>query len=128
VNASTLERIPLFAALTEPERDWVARWSEELDAPPGTRFLEQGGPPLEFFVIVEGDVEVRRDAEKVATLGPGDFFGEIAIVEQDRRNASVVATSPVHAIVMRSREFDAMREELPTVAARIEDAVRKRQA
>ena len=79
-------------------------------------------------MLVEGTVEIRKDGEHLTDLRPGDFFGEIALVEHDRRTASVVATTPVRAIVMHSREFGAMRHEMPTVAARIEDAIKARLA
>jgi CRP-like cAMP-binding protein len=126
VNADTLEAVPLFAALTKPERAWVARWSDEIEVPQGTQLLVQGHLPHGFFVILEGNVEVRKDDARVADLGPGEFFGEIAIVEHDRRTASVIAATTVRAIVMDSREFEAMRAEMPTVAEQIEGAIHER--
>jgi CRP/FNR family cyclic AMP-dependent transcriptional regulator len=126
VNAHTLEVVPLFAALTTNERAWVARWADEIDVAEGTALLVQGHLPHEFFVVLEGRVEVRKDGAHVADLGPGDFFGEIAIVEHDRRTATVVAETPVRAIVMHSREFQAMRAEMPTVAEQIERAIHDR--
>jgi CRP-like cAMP-binding protein len=126
VNTATLDAVPLFAALTEHEREWVARWAEEIDVPEGTHLLEQGRLPHEFFVVLEGTVEISKDGVAVADLGPGDFFGEIAIVEHDRRTASVIAVTPCRVIVMHTREFEAMREEMPSVAEQIERAIRER--
>jgi CRP/FNR family cyclic AMP-dependent transcriptional regulator len=128
VNADTLEAVPLFAALTKHERAWVARWADEIDVAEGTHLLVQGHLPHEFFVVLEGRVEVRKDDAHLADLGPGDFFGEIAIVEHDRRTASVVAATPCRTIVMHSREFEAMRAEMPTVARQIERAIHERLA
>jgi CRP-like cAMP-binding protein len=126
VNADTLEAVPLFAALTEPERAWVARWADEIEVPEGTALLVQGHLPHGFFVVLDGRVEVWKSDAHVADLGPGDFFGEIAIVEHERRTASVIAATAVRAIVMESREFEAMRAEMPTVAEQIEGAVHDR--
>ena len=79
-------------------------------------------------MILEGTVEVTKDGTHLAVLGPGDFFGEIAIVEHDRRTATVAAKTPLAAIVMHARDFEAMRAELPHVAEQIHDAIRERLA
>ena len=71
-------------------------------------------------------MEVTRDGERLVELGPGDFFGEIALVERDRRTATVTAITPVTAIVMHGRDFDAMRSGFPQIAQRIHDAVHAR--
>ncbi len=120
--------IPLFAKLSKKEREQIARWADEIDEPAGFHLLDQGNLAHEFFVLVEGTVEVRKDGEHLTDLEPGDFFGEIALVDHDRRTASVVATTPVRAIVMHSREFGAMRQEMPSVTAQIQDAIRARLA
>jgi CRP/FNR family transcriptional regulator, cyclic AMP receptor protein len=126
VDPKGLDGIPLFAKLSKKEREQVARWADEVDEPAGAHLLDQGRLAHEFFVLTEGTVEVRKDGEHLTDLEPGDFFGEIALVEHDRRTASVVATTPVRAIVMHAREFGAMRKEMPTVCDQIEDAIRAR--
>ncbi len=123
-----LDGIPLFASLSKKEREQVARWADEIDEPAGAHLLDQGRLAHEFFVLTDGTVEVRKDGEHLTDLEPGDFFGEIALVEHERRTASVVATTPVRAIVMHSREFGAMRTEMPTVCTQIEDAIKARLA
>jgi CRP/FNR family transcriptional regulator, cyclic AMP receptor protein len=128
VDAKRLVEIPLFAGLSKRERAQVARWADEIDEPAGYHLVDQGTFAHEFFVLLEGTVEVRQDGRHVADLGPGEFFGEIALVEQERRTATVAATTPVRAIVMHAREFGAMRVEMPAVADRIEAAVRERLA
>ena len=80
----------------------------------------------EFFVIEDGAAEVRKDGERIAELGPGDFFGEIGLLETDRRTASVVATTPMRVIVMFQREFKQMEREMPAVATLIRSAIRAR--
>ncbi|MEO8476685.1 MAG: cyclic nucleotide-binding domain-containing protein [Actinomycetota bacterium] len=120
--------ISLFAKLSKKERERVSRWADEIEVPAGTHLMDQGRLAHEFFVLVEGTVEIRKDGEHLANLQPDDFFGEIALVDHDRRTASVVATTPVRAIVMHAREFGAMRTEMPTVCAQIEDAIKERLA
>jgi CRP/FNR family transcriptional regulator, cyclic AMP receptor protein len=128
VDAKSLERVPLFAGLSPKEREKVARWADTVDLPAGKHLLEEGRLPHEFFVILEGEVEVMHDGEHLATLGPGDFFGEIALIEHGRRTASVVAASPTSLAVMSPIAFDAMRREMPRVAERVEAVIRERMA
>ena len=90
MDAKSLERVPLFAGLSHKDREKIARWADSIDLPAGKHLLDQGRLPHEFFVIVEGEVEVLHDGQRLATLGPGDFFGEIALIEHGRRTASVV--------------------------------------
>jgi CRP/FNR family transcriptional regulator, cyclic AMP receptor protein len=126
VDAKSLERVPLFAGLSPKEREKVARWADTVDLPAGKHLLEEGRLPHEFFVILDGEVEVMHDGEHLATLGPGDFFGEIALIEHGRRTASVVAASPTSLAVMSPIAFDAMRREMPRVAERVEAVIRER--
>jgi CRP/FNR family cyclic AMP-dependent transcriptional regulator len=126
MDADRLRTIPLFQGLTRKELEQVGRWADELDVPAGKDLLDQGRLPHEFFVIEEGTVEVRQDRRSIATLGPGDFFGEIALIEGDRRTASVETTTPVRAIVMSSPSFASMMDTVPKVAARIREAGRRR--
>ena len=128
MDAKSLERVPLFAGLSKREREQVARWADEIDEPAGHHLVDQGRFAHEFFVLLDGNVEVTKDGHHLTELGPGDFFGEIALVEHDRRTATVTATTPVHAIVMHSREFGAMRSVMPAVCDRIQTAVRDRLA
>jgi CRP/FNR family transcriptional regulator, cyclic AMP receptor protein len=128
VDAKRLEAIPLFAGLSRREREQVARWADEIDEPAGFHLVDQGTFAHEFFVLLEGAVEVRKDDQHLTDLGPGDFFGEIALVGRDRRTATVTATTPVRAIVMHSREFGAMRGAMPAVCDRIQTAIRERLA
>jgi CRP/FNR family transcriptional regulator, cyclic AMP receptor protein len=126
VDAKRLEPLPLFRDLSRKEREQIARWTDEVDVPAGYHLLEQGRLPHEFFVIEKGTVSVAKDGEHLADLGPGDFFGEIAIMEHDRRTASVVSTTPVTAIVMLARDFETMAGVMPHVADKIHEAIRER--
>jgi len=126
MDAKRLEDVPLFQGLSRKERECVAQWADVIDLPAGYHLADQGAFAHEFFALLDGTVEVTRNGEHLVELGPGDFFGEIALVEQDRRTATVSAVTPVTAIVMHARDFDSMRTEYPTVAARIHDAVHAR--
>jgi CRP/FNR family cyclic AMP-dependent transcriptional regulator len=128
VDAKRLEEVPLFAGLSKRERERVARWADEIDEPAGYRLVDQGNFAHEFFVLLDGIVEVTKDGEHLTDLGPGDFFGEIALVGHERRTATVKATTPVRAVVMHTRDFGAMRSEMPSVCDRIETAIRERLA
>jgi CRP-like cAMP-binding protein len=77
-------------------------------------------------VLLDGTVDVEQDGQRIASMGPGAFFGEIAILEDDRRTASVIATTPVSVLVMTAREFDEMRTEMAAVAAVVERAAKER--
>jgi CRP-like cAMP-binding protein len=126
VDAKRLESIPLFRQLSRKERDQVSRWTDEVDLPEGYHLLDQGHFPHEFFVIETGNVAVTKDGAHIADLGPGDFCGEIAIMERERRTATVVATTPVTAFVMLARDFEIMAGVMPEVAEQIHAAIRER--
>ncbi len=128
MDTKSLEPVPLFAGLSHKDREKIARWADMIDLPAGKHLLDEGRLPHEFFVILDGEVEVLHEAEHLATLGPGDFFGEIALIEHGRRTASVVTTTPTTLAVMSPASFAAMRREMAEVALRIDDAIRERLA
>ena len=126
MDEAKLRAIPLFASLSESERREVAQHADEVDVPEGKQLLQEGAAPLEFFAIEDGSVEVRRDDEVLAQLGPGDFFGETALLERGIRNATVTAVEPSTLMVMTPPAFRAMEIALPSVAAGLHEAVRAR--
>ena len=128
MDVNRLQNIPLFAELSRKDREQVAKWADEIDVEAGHHLLHEGRFPHEFFAILEGTVEVTKAGKHVANLGPGDFFGEIAIVERERRTATVVATTPLRAIMMFAPEFELMQSEMPTLAPRVHQAIRVRLA
>lgn len=119
-------RSPSSAGLSKGEREQLARWADEVDVDAGKHLVSQGEFAYEFFVIEAGGAEVTRDGAHVADLGPGDFFGEIALLETERRTASVTATSPMRLVVMHGRDFKAMARELPEVAGKVRAAMAER--
>ena len=126
MDAARLRTVPLFAGLSEHDRERIAQWADEIEVPAGKQLAGEGELAYEFFVILDGAAEVTHDGERVAELGPNDFFGEIGLLETERRTASVVAETPLRVIVMFQREFKQMEREMPAVAERIRAAIRAR--
>jgi CRP-like cAMP-binding protein len=126
MEATTLTEIPLFEGLTADELQRIADRLEQIDVPAGWFLLNQGSYPEGFFVVLEGKVTVERDGEPIATLGPGDFFGELALLEDDRRTATVATATRVRAAVMEAADFFEMCAEIPTVSSRITSAAMQR--
>ena len=126
MEAKRLEHVALFSTLSKKELEQLAQWTDEVNVPEGEELATQGKFAHEFFVIEDGAAEVRKDGETIGELGPGDFFGEIGLLETDRRTASVVATTPMTVIVMAQREFASMEHDMPGVADRIRAAIRAR--
>jgi CRP-like cAMP-binding protein len=119
VKPERLKEIPLFSDLSGDDLDRLGSWTDEVDLPAGKPLISQGNFPHEFMVLESGTAEVTHDGEHLADLGPGDFFGEMALLEEQRRMASVITTSDATVIVMHARNFRAMEEAMPEVAARI---------
>jgi len=126
MDAKDLEAVPLFAGLSKKERQQVARHADSVDLPAGYHLVDQGAFAHEFFVLLEGTVDITQDGKHLTDLGPGDFFGEVALVEHDRRTASVTASTPIRAVVMHQRDFDLMQRDIPHVAEQIHEAVHAR--
>jgi CRP/FNR family cyclic AMP-dependent transcriptional regulator len=126
MDESRLTSIALFESLPRDARRMVAQHAEELDVSEGKELVRQGEFAYEFFILADGRADVMRDGERIAELAPGDFLGEMGIVRQVVRNATVVTTSPATVIVMTSQDFRAMQRSNPAVASQIEAAVEAR--
>lgn len=114
-----LATVPLFSALSRSELRQVVRVAEELDVSPGQVLVTEGRTGREFFLILDGQATVRRNGRKVATLGPGQYFGELALIDRKPRSATVEATTPMKLLVLGQREFAGLLETLPGVAAKL---------
>ena len=90
-----LARVPLFAALSREQRLVIAQLATHLEAPAGEVLTREGEEGHEFIILLDGEVEVTRDGQLIATLGPGSHFGEIALISRGLRTATVTATTPV---------------------------------
>ncbi len=114
-----LKRTALFAECTRAELIEVALSADEREAPTGDSLTEEGLGGREFFVLVEGAVTVRRGGRRLADLGPGDWFGEIAILTYKPRTATVTAISPVRLLVISDRAFRRVVEATPRIALNV---------
>ena len=126
MDAKHLEGIALFEHLNKKERAEVARQADEIDIEAGKRLMSEGRFGYEFFVIADGTAEVIREGEHIADLGPGDFFGEMALLGDTVHNADVVAKSDMTAMVMTDTAFKALSRRMPDVAERIRATCRER--
>ena len=126
MNANRVRDIPIFKHLSKSELQRLADWLQVQSVPAGHQLVREGAFAHEFFLIEDGEAVVLQDGERIAALGPGDFFGEIGLLETERRTASVVATTPMEVIVMFQPEFEQMKKELPTVADQVQAAIRAR--
>src|SRR6201995_6138030 len=104
MDPSRLQGVAIFSGLSKAELERVSRWTDEVSVPEGYELAREGQFAHEFFIIEDGAAAVVSGGERIAELGAGDFFGEIGLLETERRTASVVTTSPVRAIVMFQRE------------------------
>ncbi|MDQ2983401.1 MAG: cyclic nucleotide-binding domain-containing protein [Actinomycetota bacterium] len=122
-----LKEVPLFANCSDRGLATLASITDEVDLQEGKELTHEGDLGREFFVIVDGTADVRVGGEKVQTLGPGDFLGEIALVEHTPRTATVVATSPIQVLVIRDQEFRGLLEKHPDLDATIRETAAARE-
>ncbi|MEX1144872.1 MAG: cyclic nucleotide-binding domain-containing protein, partial [Acidimicrobiia bacterium] len=128
-NLSTdecLAQVPLFKDLSKKHLQHIASLATRLDLPAGRELTTEGATGHEFLVVLDGEVEVRVGDRVVATRGPGEFFGEIALLEHRPRTATVVAKTPVVVEVIGQREFTTMLNDEPEVKAQLEAAMAQR--
>lgn len=122
-----LAGIPLFDSLSEAELTQLAPAFEVKRVSEGIRLASEGASGYSFFVLAEGTAVVTLDDEVVATCGAGDFFGEMAILGDGRRTATVTTTSPAKVLSLFGTEFRRLQQTQPSVAARLEQAMQQRQ-
>ena len=118
-----LADIPLLAELSEEDLVVLAERLHELEVPTGDYVIQQGELSYKFYVILEGTAAMERDGEHLADLGPGDFFGEMGIVGHSRRNADVVATSPMRMVVLVGWDLRTLMDQFPRLRRRIQHAI-----
>lgn len=125
-NPSDLTDVPLFAGLGEAERTELARWFEERTVGAGVRLCGEGTVGYSFFVLVDGSADVASGDETLRQLGPGDFFGEVAILGDGRRSATVTTTAPSKVLTMFGTEFRRLQSAQPAIAESIVETMRAR--
>lgn len=124
-----LKEIPLFAGLSKHHLREVSNLATRVDRPAGSVLAKEGQIGYEFVIVHEGDVEVRKGEDVVATRGPGSYLGEIALLDDRPRTATLVTKTPVVIDVIGRREFTTLLNDMPeladalksTIAARLEE-------
>ena len=126
VDSDRLRALPIFASLSDAERNVIAACLDEVDVPPGEQLISEGDYAYEFFVIEQGTADVRVDGSGIAELGPGDFFGEIGLLLTGRRTASVRAASQMRMLAMFDQNFRRIERTHPAITERLRKALRER--
>jgi len=111
-----LGRIPLFSGFGHKDMIRLGQLADEVDVPADRCLMAQGDRGTEMFVVISGKVRVERDGHRINTLGPGEFFGEIALLDGGPRTATVTADEDSRLLVLTHRDFHSMMEEFPEIA------------
>ncbi|HEX3267061.1 MAG TPA: cyclic nucleotide-binding domain-containing protein [Gaiellaceae bacterium] len=123
-----IKRVPLFANCSKHELEEIAHIADEIDLGEGKEMTREGSRGREFFVLLEGDADVTKNGQSINKLGTGDFFGEIALVSDTPRTATVTATSPVRALVITDRSFRRLMDDSPEIQRKVLVALAERLA
>src|SRR6058998_2834336 len=126
MDPARLKRIPVFADLSDEERDHVAALAAEVSVPAGKELVREGDYSYDVLAIEEGTAKVERRGETIAELGAGDVIGEMGVLERDQRNATVVATSPMLLMTLTSWDIRKLRKSAPEAVEHLRDVVATR--
>jgi CRP-like cAMP-binding protein len=121
-----LRAVPLFSSCTTKELGQISALGDELHQPEGSELITEGVKGREFFVLIEGTVEARRNGRRVATFEAGDFFGEIALLTESPRTATVVAQTPVRLLVISGQSFRRLLGDTPSIQGKVLAALAER--
>jgi CRP/FNR family cyclic AMP-dependent transcriptional regulator len=117
---------PIFQRVSKRDLGRIAQLADELDLREGKDLTVEGKPGREFFVLLEGSADVRRKGRKVNTMNAGDFFGEIALITDQPRTATVTAATPVRVLVIRARDFRELLRKTPSMQEKVLQALAQR--
>jgi CRP-like cAMP-binding protein len=126
VDVSQLKRVPLFADVPDESLAKIAPFTKVDEFAPGKVVIKEGGYANDFYVIEEGKAKVERDGEHLADLGPGDVFGEQALLDKQVRSASVIAEETLRVIKIEHWELSRMRKSMPEVVDELQKAAEER--
>lgn len=118
-HLETLQSIPLFSGLNKKEIEKVAKASDEIRMTAGTLIIDQGQTGREAFVIVEGEVEIKRNNRKVATLGPGNVVGELSLLDHGPRTATATCSTDCTLLVVDQRRFLGVLDDVPALSHKL---------
>ena len=114
-----IRRVPLFSGCSKRELEQIAHLADEIDLREGKVLISEGERGREFFVLLEGEADVTKAGSHINTLRSGDFFGEIALVSDSLRTATVIASSPIRALVITDRSFKHLLKESPEIQRKV---------
>lgn len=123
-----LKSVPLFSRCSKAELEAIGLIADELDVPEGRDLTVEGEAGREFVILVEGSADVRKKGRRINRLGSGDFFGEIALLTDTPRTATVTTTAPSEILVVDHRAFRRLTESVPSVNAKVVQALAERVA
>ena len=114
-----LSQVPMFSACSKKDLETLARLADELTIPEGKEIIREGETGREFYIVMDGRAAVKRGGREVGTLGAGDYFGELALLDGQKRDATVVATTPTEVLVIGVREFITLLEDVPQLTRKL---------
>jgi CRP-like cAMP-binding protein len=114
-----LAKVPMFSSLGHKELEEIAKLSTELPVKAGTKLITQGSAAREFFVIMQGEAEVERNGQVIATVGSGEVQGELSLLLDRPRTANVTAKSDMVILVVDRRSFNALLDDIPMIARKM---------
>jgi len=126
LDTSRLKALPLFEGVSDEDLGKIAPFVSEVSVSEGKHLVDEGDYAYEFMAIEEGEAEVVRGDQTLATLGPGDYFGEIGLLEDDRRNATVIARSSMRLLTLDQWDMKRLEKAIPSAAEKIRETVRSR--
>lgn len=126
MDINRLKSLPLFESVSDEDLSKISPFVSEVSVSEGKHLVEEGDYAYEFMAIEEGTAEVRRGGQVLAELGPGDFFGEMGLIDSDRRNATVTAKTPLRLITLDRWDMKRLEKAIPSAAEKIRATVEKR--
>ena len=126
MDPSRLKSITLFKEIPDEALKEIATFADEISVPESKHLVDEGDYSYEFMAIEEGTAEVLRDGQHVADLGPGDFFGEMGLLEKDRRSATVISKTPMRIITLTGWDLKRMEKSMPQAVEQIRATMEQR--
>ena len=126
MDAERLKSVPLFESLDDETRRHFAVWVGELKVDDGRHLADQGDYAYELFIIEDGQAEVIQDGKPVAELGPGEFFGEMGVLERAQRNATVVAKTPMKLLTLSHWDVKRLSRQAPEAIDQLKSVIEQR--
>lgn len=121
-----LRQVPLFAHLDKRETERLSMLADQLDVPDGQVLTRQGASGGEFFIVLDGKVAIEKDGQRIATMNPGDFLGEIALIDGKPRTATARADGDARLLVIGRAPFHELMDEFPSIRISVLEALAER--